>query len=117
MQTITFDGSKIFSINREKNGQINIFICENEIGLESGKVLESRLEDGLTVKGLIKLELPNEQTYHNLCRVLLSYATRSELVSMIGNPISWASYTVKTRRKSDEENKGISSQPAGTTER
>ena len=102
MQTITFDGSKIFSVSREQNGQVNISICENEVGLKVGQVREVLVDEGLKVKCLTRLELPNEQTYINFCRALLSYATRSEIVSIIGNPMSWAGYSVKAGKRRAE---------------
>jgi hypothetical protein len=84
MQTITFDGSKIFSINREQEGQVNIAVCENEVGVKVGEIRKTLTIDGLTAKCHIRMELPNEETYINLCRALLSYATRSELMRIIG---------------------------------
>ena len=102
MQTITFDGSKIFSISREKSGQVNISICENEVGLKVGQVREVLVDEGLKANCLARLELPNEITYINLCRALLSYADRHELMKIIGNPISWAGYAVKERKRRKE---------------
>ena len=105
MKTITFDGSKIFSINREQNGQVNIALCENDIGVKIGQIRECPADEALTAECLAKIELPNEQTYINLCRSLLSYATREELVRIIGNPISWAGYTVRERKRSKKNGK------------
>ncbi len=99
MKTITFDGSKIFSVNRANGGQVNIFLCENDIGLKVGQIRECRTDEALTAKCLAKIELPNEQTYINLCRVLLSYATRADLIAILGNPIPWAGYVLKERAR------------------
>ena len=105
---ITFDGSKIFLINRNKSGQINIYVSKNEIGLKLGQIQETERINDLTANYLAKIELPNVQTYINLCRVLLSYATKTELVSIIGNPISWASYTIKDKTRSSKTNERTS---------
>ena len=103
MKTITFDGSKIFCINREDNGQVNIGVYENEVGLKIGQILEVPKDAGLKAKCLVLLKLPNEETFINTCRSLLSYATREELVRIIGNPISWAGYTVRERKRSKKK--------------
>ena len=105
MKIITFDGSKIFSINREKGGEVNIYLCENDIGLKVGQIHERRTDEDLTAKCLAKIELLNEETYINLCRVLLSYATREDLVAILGNTIAWANYVVQGKERSKKNGK------------
>lgn len=103
MKKITFDGSKIYSITRDKSGQVNIYICDNEVGVKAGQIRTVAAEEALTANCFVKLEMPNELTYINLCRALLSFATRAELVSIIGNPLSFAGYAVQERKRRKED--------------
>lgn len=104
MRTVTFDGSKIYSVNRDESGQVNIYVCDNDVGVKAGQIRTVTADEALTANCFVKLEMPNEATYINLCRALLSYATRAELMSIIGNPLSWTAYTVKERkRRKDDE--------------
>ena len=103
MKTITFDGNKIYSVTRDNSGQVDIYVCDNDVGVKAGQIRTVAADEALTANCLVKLEMPNESTYINLCRVLLSFATRAELVSIIGNPLSFAGYAVQERKRSEED--------------
>lgn len=101
MIIIPFNGENAFSIHRQEDGQVNIFISKNVYNVKADEIKEVR-ESELPPADY-KMELPNKSTFINLCRVLLSYATREELVQIIGNPIAWSSYTIQKRKRRAQE--------------
>lgn len=94
---IKFDGENVFSINRQTDGQVNICISKNVYNVKPDEIKEMRESDILPAD--YKIELPKKSTFINLCRVLLSFATREELVQIIGNPTSWSNYTIQKRKR------------------
>lgn len=93
MKTIKLDGSTLCTIFRDENG-VHIAMREN-----MGNELESDKYKEIPIS-----ELPKEidltidicdKTYVMLCKCLLAFAERHEMVEIIKNPIGGSCFTPK----------------------
>ena len=104
MITLNLDGSKMFTLCREKDGTSVLMVSDN-IGLKPGQQRLVNKNDLSLPKPDVVINIPDSATFTNIISALLSYCERHEVLHVLGKTPTWASFTVKSKGvRKDEEN-------------